>query len=400
MPSSPAKATAAKATALATDAALPVLQKLTSTIKRLEKLEDFPVWVVRVQAAFLSSTLWSKEGPVDSPLTNAVMLTLIDDYFVNQLLDGDLKASTIWKHISGLYNVSDLASKTIALTELIAFDYSASTMLENKTKLFDLQRHLKSAFGGSTNIESSELVVLFALVNLPAAYVSLRITSTNAKDEPISAESLFSHLSSEEKTQTVSSTSLASRATSIVSPNSLCPHQFAKSKCFTCTPSSRPTCPLCVSAGLPGEQTRHKKGHPRLCKNRSSPPLSPPTGPPFTSGSHARSAKSSGVGPSAVSEGVTFVVDSGSTDHDVFNKDNVNIYSQIHHPIGVANGQFKIATAVGSPPSAVLPLKEVFVVPGFRQNLLSASKLDKDGYDTLFSNGRSILVKNLSLRKF
>ena len=66
------------------------------------------------------------------------MLTLIDDYFVNQLLDGDLKASTIWKHMSGLYHVSDLASKTTALTDLISFDYSASTMLENKTKLLDL----------------------------------------------------------------------------------------------------------------------------------------------------------------------------------------------------------------------------------------------------------------------
>ncbi len=72
--------------------------------------------------------------------------------------------------------LSDLASKTIALTELIAFDYSASNMLENKTKLLDLQRHLKSVFGGATKIELSELVVLFALVNLPAAYVSLRTT--------------------------------------------------------------------------------------------------------------------------------------------------------------------------------------------------------------------------------
>jgi hypothetical protein len=148
-----------------------MLQKLSATIKRLEKLEDFPVWAVRVQAAFVSSSLWNKEGPIDTLLSNAVMLTLINDYFVNQLLDGDLKISTIWKHISGLYHVSDLASKTTALTDLISFDYSATTMLENKAKLLDLQRHLKSAFGGEPKIEMSELVVLFALVNLPAVYV-------------------------------------------------------------------------------------------------------------------------------------------------------------------------------------------------------------------------------------
>ena len=76
------------------------LQKLASSVKRLEQLEDYPVWAVRVQAIFTSSSVWSKTGPLDSPLTDAVMLSIIDDYFVNQLLDGDLHASTIWKHIS------------------------------------------------------------------------------------------------------------------------------------------------------------------------------------------------------------------------------------------------------------------------------------------------------------
>ena len=246
------------------DSTLP-LQKLAASVKRLEQLEDYPVWAVRVQAIFISSSLWAKNGPLDSPLTNAVMLSLIDDYLVNQLLDGDLHASTIWKHISGLYNVSDLASKTIALTQLMGFDYSASSMVENKTKLLDMQRHLKSAFGGAAEIALSDLVVLFALVNLPAAYVSLRTTLLTSLED-VSIESLFSHLSTEEKTQVISPTSTANRA---LSATSLCPHNFAKFKCYTCTPSSRPTCPLCVAAGLPHEETRHKKGHPRLCKNRS-----------------------------------------------------------------------------------------------------------------------------------
>jgi len=39
-------------------------------------------------------------------------------------------------------------------------------------------------------------------------------------------------------------------------------------------------------------------------------------------------------------------------------------------------------------------LKEVLVVPGFTQNLLSTSKLDRDGYDTLFSKGKVYIGKN------
>jgi len=85
--------------------------------------------------------------------------------------------------------------------------------------------------------------------------------------EEVTIEGLFTHLSTEEKTQSIAPSSTANHENSAIS---LCPHNFAKSKCFTCTPSSRPTCPLCVSAGLPHEETRHKnkKGHPRLCKNR------------------------------------------------------------------------------------------------------------------------------------
>ena len=371
------------------------IQKLCTSIAKLSKIEDYPVWAVRVKAAFSSSTLWAKDKPTDNSLTNALMLTLVDDYFVNQLLDSDLKASTIWAHISGLYNVSDLASQTIALTDLVAFDYAAPTMLDNKTKLLDLQRHLKSAFGGEDKISLSELVLLFALVNLPAAYVSLRATllTTQNSETPLTLNALFTSLSSEEKTQSVTSTSTANRAAQSPSSPSPCPHGRVKSKCYTCTPSSRPTCSLCVSAGLPAESTRHRSGHPRLCSSKGKSTTSTPAS--SSSALSSSSAQTSSQARAASSSGgVQFIVDSGSTDHDVFNKDDVNIYSHVHHPIEVANGQFEYATAVGSLPSSVLPLKEVLVVPTFKQNLLSASKLDKDGYDTLFSKGKVYIGKN------
>ena len=304
------------------------IQKLCTSIAKLSKIEDYPVWAVRVKAAFSSSTLWAKDKPTDNSLTNALMLTLIDDYFVNQLLDSDLKASTIWAHISGLYNVSDLASQTIALTDLLAFDYAAPTMLDNKTKLLDLQRHLKSAFGGEKKISLSELVLLFALVNLPAAYVSLRATllTTQNSETPLTLNALFTSLSSEEKTQSVTSTSTANRAAQSPSSSSPCPHGRVKSKCYTCTPSSRPTCSLCVSAGLPAESTRHRSGHPRLCSSKGKSTSSTLASASSTASSSSAQTSSQARAASS-SGGVQFIVDSGSTDHDVFNKDDVNIYS-------------------------------------------------------------------------
>ena len=58
------------------------LQKLTSNIKVLTKLEDYPVWAKRVEAAFVSGSLWGKQGPISTSISNNVMLNLIDDYFV------------------------------------------------------------------------------------------------------------------------------------------------------------------------------------------------------------------------------------------------------------------------------------------------------------------------------
>jgi len=287
-----------EAAALAAPPSTNSLQKLTANIKVLSKLEDYPVWARRVQAAFVSGSLWESSQPVSNALSNNVMLNLIDDHFVDQLLDGDCSASTIWNHISGLYNVSDLASKTTALTQLIAFDYSGSSMLDNKMSLLNFQRHLKSAFGGETNISLNELVVLFALVNLPAAYTSLRtnlLTSNDGDSDSITLDILFSHLMSEEKTQSIATTSFANRAGKEAGK---CEHGRFKKECYKCTPSSRPTCPRCTAAGLPETQRRHKPGHPYLCKSRK--PLADPSTSeiPPTTASAAASSTPAGLPPS------------------------------------------------------------------------------------------------------
>jgi hypothetical protein len=199
------------------------------------------------------------------------MLTLLDDYFLNQVLDTDMLATTLWNHIKNLYHVSDLASKTTGLTSLISFDYSAPTMLDNKVALLVLLRHLKSAFGGATKIDLNELALLFALVNLPAAYGSLRtqLLTASTSTNPLTIETLFQHLSSEEQTQNVSATSLANRAATITPSSHVtsakCPHSRRKDKCYTCTPLSRPLCSHCKSAGLPDNDCRHKPGS-KFCK--------------------------------------------------------------------------------------------------------------------------------------
>jgi hypothetical protein len=115
------------------------LQKVTQNIKILTSLDSYPVWSKRVSAAFTTSQQWDTptNKPKDNATTNAIMLNLVDDIFVQQLLDGDCTASTIWNHITGLYHVSDLSTQISALTALTGYTSDCPTMLHNKTKLLD-----------------------------------------------------------------------------------------------------------------------------------------------------------------------------------------------------------------------------------------------------------------------
>ena len=98
----------------------------------------------------------------------------------------------------------------------------------------------------------------------------------------------------------------------------------------------------------------------------------------------------------AASSAMGFNVDSGATDTIVRNKDQVQLYSMVNHPIEVANGSFIHATAVGKLSGPAGTLDQVLVCPEISQNLLSVSKLEDQGFDTLFSKGNVYIGTGMS----
>ena len=91
-------------------------------IKVLTKLEDYHVWAKRLEAAIVSGSLWGKQGPFSTSIFNNVMLNLIDDYFVDQILDSDCSATTLSGSISQVYTLPSRIFVDIYLTRSLTSD--------------------------------------------------------------------------------------------------------------------------------------------------------------------------------------------------------------------------------------------------------------------------------------
>ncbi len=89
-----------------------------------------------------------------------------------------------------------MPAKTVSLQECINFDYPADTIVQNRTLLQVLTRKVTAAFGGEP-ITSKDLVTLFAYVNLPTAFHSLRSAICESKSS-LEFDSLFKSLIREE----------------------------------------------------------------------------------------------------------------------------------------------------------------------------------------------------------
>ena len=156
--------------------------------------------------------------------------------------------------------------------------------------------------------------------------------------------------------------------------------QTSQSQMLLLHPRKPSYLPPCVSAGKTGDAFRHNTGS-KYCStslaegatHKSAEGATHKSAEGATQKSSSRKASSNA--PPASNSNIVFNVDSGTNDHSVFNKDEVNIYSTLHHPIEVADGRHAYAQAIGSLCST-LHLKDVLVVPEFTQNLLSTSKMD------------------------
>jgi transposase InsO family protein len=192
--------------------------KPLKNIQPLSKPEHYRLWCVRVESALKQMKAWNVKtaAPMDTEESNNYLLSVIADNFLEQMLDTDLKASTIWAYLQKTILVSSISSQSTALSELMAFNYAESDMRANKTALLRLQRNLKTAFNNSPTIDISQLVTLFALVNIPTSYQPLRTTLEETK-EKLELDELFTSLIREESSAVANGARAARVA--VASPN-------------------------------------------------------------------------------------------------------------------------------------------------------------------------------------
>ena len=367
-----------------------------SKLKILENLEDYPLWATRLKVHLISAGLWHEKTsqPTDENATLSLLLSYVSDLFLAPLMDQPLSASLVWKTLHGLYHVSNLSTKVTSLNHLINFQFQGSTMLQNRTLLQEAKRKISSSFGGATSITIDELVMIFALVNLPSNYSHLRSQlSISTPDKTVlTLDTLFTHLSREESTLNASTShsgNSAHRATVTrpsINRSMSCPHGRLKDTCFTCTPSSRPTCPICKGLGI--AKFRHAPDS-KFCREQRALKPAPQTGLP---------PAPHGPSPAAnyASSSLSFNVDSGATNHVVCNKDAVEIYSLNSLPISIADGRLIPTTGLASF-SSQPPLSDILVAPTFTQNLLSTYQLAKTGFVTAFDEHNVYIGKGLHL---
>jgi hypothetical protein len=175
--------------------------------------------------------------------------------YLEQVIDSDLKAPTIWAYFKNSIMVSSLSAQSIALNELIAFNYSANTMQENKTVLLSLQRKLKTAFKNDETISIVNMVTLFALVNIPHEYGSLKTTIEETKEE-LDFEEIFTSLIREESSVNATANHAARASVANFTPNQ-CVHKREETTCWSCHEHLRPVCVECKTTG--SERYNHSK---------------------------------------------------------------------------------------------------------------------------------------------
>jgi|GEM_PF-5095902 len=350
-------------------------------VKPLEGKSGYNLWRVRLKAHFKEIRHWdsNNEVPMNTDAAASTLISALSDDLLEQVIDTDQSASTIWKHFESSFVTSDLSAKATSLQSIMAFNYPCASMLENKTHVLGLKRDLKAAHGklGHENcIDMDELSTLFCLVNIPSQHLALRSTiEETSKDEVLEIDNLFTSLIRDEKSQTASHSVnrvSARRATEHVSRPAVsgsCAHFRDESLCWTCHPEKKPpACAICVAKKI--KQNNHKPDS-KACQFQQ-----------FL------------VDKSKNNRAALFTVDSGATDSLVTNKQGVEIYKSIAHPIHTANGSIIMAEAIGEFKSPTLPLEQVLVCPAVTENFLSVSKLNDQGLDVLFSNEKVLIGKN------
>jgi hypothetical protein len=79
----------------------------------LSRQEDIPLWMVRSKATLSRMSLFDFQTnlPLDNNVSTSLLFEALGDGFLEQLLETDLSAPTIWQQLTRLVNSDNLSSK-------------------------------------------------------------------------------------------------------------------------------------------------------------------------------------------------------------------------------------------------------------------------------------------------
>jgi hypothetical protein len=247
-------------------------------IRPLSDGKEYRLWLARVKSRLQELNLWNDkaQAPFDSQEASNFLLSVLSDNILELFLDTDFAASVIWTTLASKFLVHSLSAQSTAFTALVNFNYSEVSMADNKLALLSLARNLRTSFKDHKSIDIDDLVMLFALINVPSAYHHLRSTLEETNKTGLKLESLFESLEREESLSVSSGArraALAATASASAgrqdSSSSKCAHRRPAATCWTCHPHLRPTCSECQAKGL--LKYYHVKGS-KFCKEQQAKP--------------------------------------------------------------------------------------------------------------------------------
>lgn len=237
-------------------------------IAPLTQAKDYRLWVARVKPRLQQMQQWddTKNLPKDNQEATNFLVELLSNNLLEIFLDTNYSAPIIWTTLSSKFLVSSLSTQSTAFTALINFNYSQATMAENKLSLLSLARDLRTSFKNLDSVPIDQVVMLFALINVPMEYHALRSTLEETHKTGLTIDDLFTSL---EREEAMANSSVANRMSSTkpTTSETQCLHGRLASTCWSCDTTLKPTCTLCKSTGF--KKFTHPKGS-RLCKDQQA----------------------------------------------------------------------------------------------------------------------------------
>jgi len=231
-----------------------IVQRQSNLISPLTDGKTYRLWVARVKARLQELQQWNEktESPKETQEASNFLLGVLSDSILEHFLDSNFSAPLMWQQLAKKFLVHSLSAQSTAFTSLINFNYSHPTMATNKTALLSLARDLRTSFKNQESIDVDDIVMLFALINVPPEYHHLRSTLEETNKNGLKLDSLFESLEREESLSVSSARRAAlSAKTNGQSVSPKCIHRRPAATCWTCHPNLRPTCATCHTKGYP-----------------------------------------------------------------------------------------------------------------------------------------------------